>query len=54
MEVNTAQLEKMRLNVKNNITNGEIDTITKLNEKLEEVKNDFLIQTNDNDEKITS
>lgn len=54
VEVNNAQLEKMRLCIKNFITKGEIDTITKLNAKLEEVKNDFLLKVNDNDEKITS
>ena len=42
------------MNVKNFITNGEIDTITKLNAKLEEVKNDYLTKINDNDDKITT
>lgn len=44
----------MRLSVKNFITKGEIDTISKLNVKLEEVKNDYLLTVNDNDEKIKS
>jgi len=54
VEQNTIYLEKMRLSVKNFITKGEIDTISKLNVKLEEVKNDYLLTVNDNDEKIKS
>jgi len=54
VQVNNAQLEKMRLSVKNFINNGEIDTIYKLNFKLDETKIEFLSKVNDNDEKLLS